>query len=131
MKPKTYQEWILSVGENEEIGIKMLVTDELLRQAKTDVLESTFEIMRSQFVRYLIDRGQKPDTMQLDIERDAFMKAYEIIAIVEAHQGTTIEDYAGYISVEAQQLFAEVYSWENKSLWQYLKWWFNRKFRGK
>ena len=129
MMPKTYEEWLLNQGEQNEIGLKCLITYQILRDRRKEVFDSMFNITKEAFEKTLFDKGHKPVAITFEREDDPTIRAREIIAIIDAQQGASLEEFAGVIYAQARDFYNQVQNWETKSLWQYIKWVFKRRFK--
>jgi len=125
--PINYEEWLLTAGEEKEFGSKVLITDRLLRDAHSELFDSIWKLTRDAFQKVLFDNGVEPITVEFTKERDSSLRASEIYAIVDASQGASLEQYAAVISAQVRDFYGQVRIWESKSLWQYIKWWFQRR----
>ena len=126
IKLQSYEEWLAHAGERQELGAKSLITYKLLQDAHKEAFEILFDITRDSFTKILFDSGVKPYTMVFNTEEDATIRVKELLTRIETYQGASLEDFAGMIYAQARDFYNQVKQWENKSLWQYLKWWFKR-----
>ncbi len=122
MKPKTYEEWLLTANEPSQLGVQALITHSLLRDAHKKVLHATFKVFEDAFERTLFEKGLKPKSIAFHAEEDCLLKAKAITGLIETTQGATLEQFAPVIYKQASDFYNEIKVWENKSLWDYIKW---------
>ena len=126
-RPQSYEEWLLTAGEKDDLGSTILVTYALLRDAdKEKIADATFRVVRDTFARALFEKGYEPHTIMFTTEFDPDMRAKEITSLVEASQGMSLENFAPVVYGQARDFYNQVLIWERKSLWQYIKWWLKR-----
>ena len=129
--PQSYEEWLLTEDKADELGLKLLVTYQMLRGLKDEMIDAFFKVTKEAFKRALIDKGYKPQSIVFEREDDLSIRARGINAFSGIYQGVGWEDYSGYIFANARDFYHQVKVWENKSLWQYIKWWVIRKWNGR
>lgn len=130
-QPQIYEEWLLAKDEQGELGAKMLVTSAILRDGHKEILNKAFEIVRDAFTKKLFEDGTKPLRIELFREYDASLGGWEIMSALETQHGATLEEFAGHIYADAASFYCQLENWKHKSLWQYIKWAFKRRFGGK
>ena len=123
----SYQEWVKSEGQSEEWGAKALITDKVIRRIpewKTHMAR----ILSKTLTKALIESGQRPSKTHLHKERDITLRCNEYISHLEAVQGDHPLEYLGVAYFAWQEEQTKRLNWENKSLWQYIKHSWRRRF---
>jgi len=128
-RPQSYVEWLEHAGQENELGLKILLTSSLLRRLRKDAHKAMFAIMENAFEKALSDNGERPINLIVDYEKDLFMRAREVMVLIESVQGASLEEYSQTVFHHAENFYNQVKVWESKSLWQYIRWWFKRTFR--
>ena len=126
-KLQSYEEWLLSSGETEELGVNTLFTFMLLKQLTDGAVDRTFEIMRDAFKGAFFEKGLKSKEMTFYAEDDPCLRARELGLLVKAEIGATPEEFVGVVYAQARDFYNQVEMWKNKSLWGYIKHWFVRR----
>jgi hypothetical protein len=129
MKALTYGEWIGNKGESQEIGVKALITDQLLFSSRDFYLALGKNIGAS-LSRFLRDNGTRlSEELSVSIERDEELRANEVLVLAQTIHGESPTEYVNLAYNAWQEEQAARITWENKTLWQYIKHWFYHKFR--
>ena len=126
-EPKNYEDWLLDAGKEDELGQRVLITYALLQDQQKAAFDKLFEIVRDSFRIALFEYGYKPSCIEFNFENDCGLGAKELTSILDIYQGASLTEYAPFIFAHARDFYHQVKIWENKSLWQYIKWWFKRK----
>ena len=130
-KLQTYEEWLLDSKETSELGVKLLVTSALLKETSGKLVETLFDAVRDAYKAVVFREGIEPLSIEFIGENDATMRGREISSLIKAQHGSSLQEYGGVIYTHASKFYNEVKVWENKSLWGYVKWWIQMKFKGK
>ena len=129
-KPVSYEDWLLTAGRKDELGLEILITYSMLRQAhKEKTADSYLRVVRDSFAKALFEKGYEPHTIEFITELDPEIRAKKIAALMETSQGMSLEKFAPVVYGQAVTFYNQVLAWESKSLWQYIKWWIIRKFK--
>jgi len=120
-------------GKLCEWGVKSIVTDELF--LKTDEAKRLmFKIMSESITRALLNNMQKlsasgKTSVFLEIQRDAELRAFEYVAILEAIAATSSDQYVAEAYRSWLLIKNELEYWQQKSLWQFITYWWKRKIK--
>ena len=124
---QSYTEWLANAGKEEaQLGLQILLTHSILKDRHKNVTKAVFNTVMDSFERALFDNGSKPLSISFQTDYMADLKAKELSSFLETYQGASLENYAGKVFRDAEEFYNQVKVWENKSLWQYIKWWFRR-----
>jgi len=123
----TYTEWAIDKSKVGEWGLKALVTQKMLQH--TVVMKHLLgNHMGKQIAEALIDNGHKPVMMDVWEEQDVSMRAIEYGSTVDTEQSDSPEAYVAVAYHCWQEEQTKRMNWEDKSLYQYIKWWSIRTF---
>ena len=118
---ETFQEWLSKAGTKEELGLSLLATYALLKENHRIFSDAAFNVTKDAFERALFDKGFKPEAITFASDEDLSMGGRRLTAVVQATQGSSAEEYLPVLYNETSKLFNQVKQWENKSLWQYIR----------
>lgn len=124
--PIGYEEWSKKKGEKTELGAKTIITDKLLMMAVPEAIQAVGKQLGNSFARALFKGHKLTEKFELMIERDASLRAWEDIIIMEPEFECSPLQYTYMAWQEWNDEYAQRIGWENKSLWQYLKHCFTR-----
>jgi hypothetical protein len=123
---KTFEEYKQENGIPDTIGIRMIITHELIKRGVPDAIEAVARQMGFAFARKLF-QGYKIPTSK-------------IFFLNEKKYDPTLKAWSHYFSMDIEKEWLpeqfiymaeqEIAKWENMNLWGYFKYWFKRKFFG-
>jgi len=122
-----YLDWLLTSGEEREWGAKALVTSKMLQQVD-EIKEVLGTKLGKVITEAIINNGHRARSIDIWAEWDPSIRATEFGAISDTAQGSHPIEYLSlaYHCWQAEQ--GERVAWENKSLLDYIKYWFKRTF---
>jgi len=128
VKPVKYEDW----SENDStLGVMALVTQKIMEKGMPEAINKVGELMGHSVARALFKVGSKvPDKVKTDLERDETLRGWKVYLYADAEFDKTPEQYCFMAWERWQEEHTQRLNWENKSFWQYLKWWFKRKLGG-
>lgn len=123
--PKTFSQWVRQEGTIEELAVKAILTDKIIRAlSQSSVEQLLISQMLPVIARGLIKLGRRPSNeLIIESERDASLRADEYVALMETIQGKLPIEYLSLAYNAWQQNYLTIKEWEHKSLSAYLQWW--------
>ncbi len=127
MESVTYQDWVKTAGVESEWGIKAIATDKFIGDVR-GYQDTLGRMMGTAIARKIVSGGLRPKDLTVELQRDAFLGGTEILVMEEVIQGDLPTEYLGLAYNAWQEEQCKRLNWENKSLWQYIKYWVRRSY---
>lgn len=121
-------------GKVIEFGVKTFIADKLLQQNEKSI-EVMSDILSKSFARAILQNMKKVTysgrgtTFHAEIRRDPTLVANEYVAIVESVSLVEPKQYIAEAYKSWMILKNELEYWQQKSLWQFINYWWIRKTR--
>ena len=127
IKVMKYKDW-KERKDKEEVGLKVLITQKLIDSGAYEVIKKAGHIMGEAIARKMFESYKLTYDFESWHEYDGSLRAWEDGFIVDAEPSYLPEQYCYLAEKEWLSEMEHRRMWEAKSLWEYLKYWFRRKF---
>lgn len=119
-EPINYEDWSKDTKPNE-LGIKVAITDKLLRSKTHEVIETVGRLMGQAMARAVFEGGHTiPLEFKHDRERDPSLRMWEHFFSCHVDRESIPEQYLYMAYNQWQKEYGLRLAWERKSLWQYI-----------
>jgi len=125
-QPVKYEDW---KEEDGLWGVQAIITDKIMSKGMPQAIDKTGEMMGKAMSKALFGIGSKVPSVKVDVSRDESLPGWDVYLYADAEFDKNPEQYCYMAWENWQSEYVKRLNWENKSLWQYLRFWFRRKFR--
>ena len=124
----SYEDWLKNEIRAREWGIQAVVADSLMEKSR-DAFDAMQRIMSQALTRSFVENGNHPLGVRTYSSFTIRLNATEFTSVLDCIQGKHPIQYLNLAYYAWQSEQCRRITWENKSLWQYVKAWYGRKFR--
>ena len=128
MKPIRYDDWAKQWSPGAEYGLKLLVADKVL-QVGQKIYDTLGRQLGTTIARFLAKGGYRTSgTIDISVERDASIRAFEHCFVGESTKGETIPEYLVMLYENWSEERCRVEIWRAASIWSYIGYALKRNF---
>ena len=123
MKPPSFEEWL---RDQRPAMHEFPVRYHMLMENERGHLNKIFNQARAAYEKLFLNSGHQIKELILYNREIPFDFSTMVNIVARSEPDLNLEGYASFMSGQARALYDRVQVWEQKSLWQYLKWWWVR-----